>query len=78
LEEVTLALGRCYMGFYEKKIPEIRALPDGFKRRYLLSACREMMHAYSRHFSHLGADMPKMRHHHAMTAHPSGTASLTH
>ncbi|HJV22022.1 MAG TPA: radical SAM protein, partial [Holophagaceae bacterium] len=46
LEEVTLALGRCYMGFYEKKIPEIRALPDGFKRRYLLSACREMMHAY--------------------------------
>ena len=63
LEEVTIALGKCYMGFYEKKIPEIHALPDGFKRRYLLSACREMMSAYGRHFSHLGTKMPKMHRH---------------
>jgi anaerobic magnesium-protoporphyrin IX monomethyl ester cyclase len=66
LEEVTIALGKCYMGFYSKKIPEFQALPDGFKRRYLLSACKEMMSAYGRHFSHLGAKMPTMH------PHPSG------
>ena len=63
LEEVTIALGKCYMGFYSKKIPEIQALPDGFKRRYLLSACKEMMSAYGKHFSHLGAKMPTMHPH---------------
>lgn len=63
LEEVTIALGRCYMGFYAKKIPQIHALPDGFKRRYLLSACKEMMRAYGQHFSHLGAKMPTMHPH---------------
>jgi anaerobic magnesium-protoporphyrin IX monomethyl ester cyclase len=63
LEEVTIALGRCYMEFYAQKIPEIKALPDGFKRRYLLSACKEMMSAYGRHFSHLGTKMPKMHGH---------------
>jgi anaerobic magnesium-protoporphyrin IX monomethyl ester cyclase len=65
LEEVTIALGRCYMDFYAQKIPKIHALPDGFKRRYLLSACKEMMRAYGKHFSHLGAKMPKMHPHHA-------------
>ncbi|MBL0211896.1 MAG: radical SAM protein [Holophagaceae bacterium] len=64
LEEVSIALGKCYMDFYSKKIPEIRALPDGFKRRYLLSACKEMMSAYGRHFSHLGTKMPTMPPHH--------------
>ncbi len=68
LEEVTIALGRCYMEFYATKIPEIQALPDGFKRRYLLSACKEMMAAYGKHFSHLGAKMPKMHPH--MAGHP--------
>ena len=63
LEEVTIALGRCYMEFYAEKIPEIKALPDGFKRRYLLSACKEMMRAYGQHFSHLGAKMPTMHPH---------------
>ena len=68
LEEVTIALGKCYMDFYSKKIPEIHALPDGFKRRYLLSACKEMMSAYGRHFGHLGTKMPTM---HPHLAHPS-------
>lgn len=63
LEEVAIALGRCYMTFYAQKIPKIRALPDGFKRRYLLSACKEMMGAYGRHFGHLGSKMPKMHPH---------------
>lgn len=63
LEEVTIALGKCYMGFYSKKIPEFQALPDGFKRRYLLSACKEMMKAYGQHFSHLGSKMPTMHPH---------------
>ena len=63
LEEVSIALGKCYMGFYARKIPEIQALPDGFKRRYLLSACKEMMAAYGKHFSHLGAKMPTMHPH---------------
>ena len=63
LEEVTIALGKCYMGFYSKKIPEIHALPDGFKRRYLLSACKEMMTAYGHHFSYLGSKMPMMHPH---------------
>jgi anaerobic magnesium-protoporphyrin IX monomethyl ester cyclase len=63
LEEVTIALGKCYMAFYAQKIPQIQALPDGFKRRYLLSACKEMMKAYGHHFSHLGAKMPTMHGH---------------
>ena len=63
LEEVAIALGRCYMTFYAQKIPQIRALPDGFKRRYLLSACKEMMGAYGKHFGHLGSKMPKMHPH---------------
>ncbi|WP_052571714.1 B12-binding domain-containing radical SAM protein [Geothrix fermentans] len=63
LEEVSVALGRCYMAFYAQKIPQIKALPDGFKRRYLLSACKEMMAAYGKHFGHLGAKMPKMHPH---------------
>ncbi len=68
LEEVSIALGRCYMEFYAQKIPEIKALPEGFKRRYLLSACKEMMRAYGKHFSHLGTKMPQMHPH--MAGHP--------
>ena len=60
LEEVTIALGRCYMTFYAKKLPQVLSLPDGFKRRYMLSAFREMMKGYRQHFSFLGAKMPRM------------------
>jgi anaerobic magnesium-protoporphyrin IX monomethyl ester cyclase len=55
LAEVKAALGRCYMSFYARKLPEVMALPDGFKRRYMLSAMREMMKGYGRHF---GGTMP--------------------
>jgi len=60
LEEVMVALGKCYMSFYAKKMPEIMMLPDGFKRRYMMSAFQEMMKGYRDHFSFLGMKMPKM------------------
>jgi len=60
LEEVMVALGKCYMSFYARKMPEIMLLPDGFKRRYMLSAFQEMMKGYREHFSFLGMKMPKM------------------
>ncbi|HEX8958688.1 MAG TPA: cobalamin-dependent protein, partial [Solirubrobacterales bacterium] len=50
LDEVAEALGRCYMTFYARKLPEVLALPDGFKRRYMLSAFREMMRGFGEHF----------------------------
>jgi anaerobic magnesium-protoporphyrin IX monomethyl ester cyclase len=62
LEEVTIALGKCYMSFYANKMPAILALPDGFKRRYMLSAFQEMMSGYAEYFAHLGVKMPKMPH----------------
>jgi anaerobic magnesium-protoporphyrin IX monomethyl ester cyclase len=60
LEDVNVALGKCYMSFYANKLPEVLALPDGFKRRYMLSAFQEMMKSYGKHFAHLGEKMPKM------------------
>jgi anaerobic magnesium-protoporphyrin IX monomethyl ester cyclase len=60
LEEVMIALGKCYMSFYARKMPEVMALPDGFKRRYMLSAFQEMMKGYRQHFSFLGMKMPVM------------------
>jgi anaerobic magnesium-protoporphyrin IX monomethyl ester cyclase len=60
LEEVMVALGQCYMTFYAKKMPQVMKLPDGFKRRYMLSAFQEMMKGYREHFSFLGMKMPKM------------------
>ena len=63
LEDVTIALGRCYMTFYSNKMIEVLALPDGFKRRYMLSAFQQMMKDYGEHFDFLGIghpDMPKM------------------
>ncbi|HEX9052845.1 MAG TPA: radical SAM protein [Anaeromyxobacter sp.] len=62
LDDVMVALGRCYMGFYSRKMPEVMRLPDGFKRRYMLSAFHEMMKGYQEHFSFLGARMPRMPH----------------
>jgi anaerobic magnesium-protoporphyrin IX monomethyl ester cyclase len=66
LEEVMVALGQCYMSFYARKMPEVLQLPDGFKRRYMLSAFREMMKGYQQHFSFLGDKQPKMPPHGAM------------
>lgn len=60
LEEVTIALGKCYMTFYSNKMGEILALPDGFKRRYMLSAMQEMMKGYLDSFQYLGIKMPQM------------------
>jgi anaerobic magnesium-protoporphyrin IX monomethyl ester cyclase len=62
LEDVTVALAQCYMRFYARKMPEVLALPDGFKRRYMLSAFQAMMKGYQTHFSYLGDKMPAMPH----------------
>lgn len=61
LEDVMVALGKCYMSFYARKMPEVLRLPDGFKRRYMLSAFKQMMGGYRDHFSFLGMKMPRMR-----------------
>ncbi|MDZ4179937.1 MAG: cobalamin-dependent protein [Coriobacteriia bacterium] len=60
LDEVTIALGKCYMSFYGNKMLEVVALPDGFKRRYMMSAFKEMMKGYREFFDYLGVKMPKM------------------
>jgi len=60
MEEVTIALGRCYMTFYANKMQEILALPDGFKRRYMLSAMKQMMRDYGEHFDFLGLGVARM------------------
>lgn len=60
LRDVTIALGRCYMTFYASKMTEILALPDGFKRRYMLSAMKQMMKDYGEHFDFLGIGMSKV------------------
>jgi anaerobic magnesium-protoporphyrin IX monomethyl ester cyclase len=60
LEDITIALGRCYMIFYANKMTEILDLPDGFKRRYMLSAMKQMMKDYGEHFDFLGIGMAKM------------------
>jgi anaerobic magnesium-protoporphyrin IX monomethyl ester cyclase len=60
MEEVTIALGRCYLPFYSSKMKEILALPDGFKRRYMLSAMKQMMKDYGEHFDFLGLGVARM------------------
>jgi len=60
LEDITIALGRCYMVFYANKMTEILSLPEGFKRTYMLSAMKEMMKDYGEHFDFLGIGMAKM------------------
>jgi anaerobic magnesium-protoporphyrin IX monomethyl ester cyclase len=60
LEEVSLALGRCYMSFYGAKMKEIMSLPDGFKKRYMLSAMKQMMKDYGEHFDFLGLGVARM------------------
>jgi len=39
---------------------EILSLPEGFKRRYMLSAMKNMMKDYGEHFDFLGLGMAKM------------------
>ncbi|MHB8705711.1 MAG: radical SAM protein [Coriobacteriia bacterium] len=60
MQDITIALGRCYMTFYANKMTEILALPDGFKRRYMLSAMKQMMKDYGEQFDFLGIGMAKM------------------
>lgn len=60
IEEITIALGRCYMMFYAAKMKEILALPEGFKRRYMLSAMKNMMKDYGENFDFLGLGMARM------------------
>ena len=43
LGEVEDALAKCYMEFYGRKVREVLALEDGFKKDYLMSAFRLMM-----------------------------------
>lgn len=57
LEEVTRALGKCYMTFYSRKMREVLALPDGFKRRYMLSAFKQMMKDYGEQFDFAGGGL---------------------
>lgn len=61
LAQVEDAMAQCYMRFYGNKLPKVLALPDGFKRRYLLSAFREVMRGLGKHFGlEAGMAMPKV------------------
>ena len=57
LDEVTKALGQCYMKFYRQKIEEVLELPDGYKKTYLISAMKLMMGAHGSNFDFAGAGM---------------------
>ncbi|WP_207060671.1 B12-binding domain-containing radical SAM protein [Motiliproteus sp. SC1-56] len=50
LDQVHRELARCYMTFYGNKMKEVLELPDGFKRRYMLSAFKAMMKDFHNHF----------------------------
>jgi anaerobic magnesium-protoporphyrin IX monomethyl ester cyclase len=58
MDEITQALGTCYMKFYSNKVQEIVALEDCFKRRYMMSAFRHMMRDHGAHFDFEGSGMP--------------------
>lgn len=68
MEEITQALGMCYMKFYSNKVQEIVALEEGFKRTYMLSAFKLMMKDHGEHFDFAGSDMPM--HYNTGSAHP--------
>ena len=51
LDDVQRELARCYMTFYGNKMKEVMLLPDGFKRRYMLSAFKAMMKDFAQHFN---------------------------
>jgi len=58
LDDVYRALAKCYMAFYGHKMREVAELPDGFKRRYMMSAFEEMMKDYGDQFDFLREEMP--------------------
>ncbi|MEI6306425.1 MAG: radical SAM protein [Deltaproteobacteria bacterium] len=58
MDEITQALGTCYMKFYSEKVQEIVALEDGFKRRYMMSAFKLMMKDHGKHFDFSASGMP--------------------
>jgi len=58
LDDVYRALAKCYMTFYGHKMREVAALPDGFKRRYMMSAFEQMMKDYGEQFDFLRTEMP--------------------
>jgi anaerobic magnesium-protoporphyrin IX monomethyl ester cyclase len=60
IDEVNQALAKCYMDFYKHKAVEVFALPESFKRRYMVSAFKEMMTGYADQFTALGIDMPML------------------
>ena len=66
LDEVMEALGKCYMEFYKKKFHEVLALPDGYKKTYMMSAMKLMMGAHGANFDFAGAGMV-MPHPHPMS-----------
>ena len=57
MQEVTQALGQCYMKFYRAKMQEVFGLPDRFKKRSMMSALRLMMTAHGANFDFAGAGM---------------------
>jgi anaerobic magnesium-protoporphyrin IX monomethyl ester cyclase len=59
LDDVYRALAKCYMTFYGQKMKEVAQLDDGFKRRYMMSAFKEMMRDYGDRFDFLGEEMPE-------------------
>jgi anaerobic magnesium-protoporphyrin IX monomethyl ester cyclase len=58
LDDVYRALAKCYMTFYSQKMREVADLPDGFKRRYMMSAFEQMMKDYGEQFDFLREEMP--------------------
>jgi anaerobic magnesium-protoporphyrin IX monomethyl ester cyclase len=59
LDDVYRALAKCYMAFYGPKMKEVAQLPDGFKRRYMMSAFEQMMKDYGDRFDFLREEMPQ-------------------
>jgi anaerobic magnesium-protoporphyrin IX monomethyl ester cyclase len=59
LDDVYRALAKCYMAFYGPKMKEVTQLPDGFKRRYMMSAFKQMMKDYGDRFDFLREEMPE-------------------
>jgi anaerobic magnesium-protoporphyrin IX monomethyl ester cyclase len=58
MDEITQALGTCYMRFYGNKMQEIIDLEEGFKRKYMLSAFMLMMKDHGDMFDFAGSGMP--------------------
>jgi len=59
LDQVHRELARCYMTFYGNKMKEVMLLPDGFKRRYMLSAFKAMMKDFAQHFDFKECPVPQ-------------------